>query len=101
VARVPKANDSCGHAAGDQILVRIAERLVGAVRAEDVVGRQSGDEFAVLLGQVRNEDEAIGPPEQVLRELAGRSISVRARSSSAPRSRSRSHPSPARPPTTC
>ena len=46
-----RINDSYGHAAGDQILVRVAERLVGAVRAEDVVGRQSGDEFAVLLGQ--------------------------------------------------
>jgi diguanylate cyclase (GGDEF)-like protein/PAS domain S-box-containing protein len=64
-----RINDSYGHAAGDQILVRIAERLVGAVRAGDVVGRQSGDEFAVILGQVRGDDEATVSAERILAEL--------------------------------
>jgi diguanylate cyclase (GGDEF)-like protein/PAS domain S-box-containing protein len=64
-----RINDSYGHAAGDQILVRVAERLVGAVRAGDVVGRQSGDEFAVILGQVRGDDEAIVSAERILGEL--------------------------------
>jgi diguanylate cyclase (GGDEF)-like protein len=61
--------DTYGDAAGDEILVRVASRLVGAVRAEDVVGRQSGDEFAVLLGRVETEDEAIASAERILREL--------------------------------
>jgi diguanylate cyclase (GGDEF)-like protein/PAS domain S-box-containing protein len=64
-----QVNDSYGHAAGDQILVQVAERLVGAVRSEDVVGRQSGDEFAVVLGHVGGDDEAIGAAERILREL--------------------------------
>jgi diguanylate cyclase (GGDEF)-like protein/PAS domain S-box-containing protein len=64
-----RINDSYGHAAGDQILVRVAERLVGAVRAGDVVGRQSGDEFAVILGQVRGDDEATVSAERILAEL--------------------------------
>ena len=64
-----RINDSYGHAAGDQILVRVAERLVGAVRAEDVVGRQSGDEFAVLLAHVRDADEAIVSADRILGEL--------------------------------
>lgn len=64
-----RINDSYGHAAGDQILVRVAERLVGAVRAEDVVGRHSGDEFAVLLAHVRAADEAIASAERILGEL--------------------------------
>jgi diguanylate cyclase (GGDEF)-like protein/PAS domain S-box-containing protein len=64
-----RINDSYGHAAGDQILVRVAERLVGAVRAEDVVGRQSGDEFAVLLGHVRDADDAVASAERILTEL--------------------------------
>ena len=64
-----RVNDSYGHAAGDQILVRIAERLVGAVRAEDVTGRQSGDEFAVLVSHVRDADEAIASAERILGEL--------------------------------
>jgi len=64
-----RINDSYGHAAGDQILVRVAERLVDAVRAEDVVGRQSGDEFAVLLAQVLDPDEATVCAERILGEL--------------------------------
>jgi diguanylate cyclase (GGDEF)-like protein/PAS domain S-box-containing protein len=74
-----RVNDSYGHAAGDLILVQVAERLVGAIRAEDVVGRQSGDEFAVLLGQVRTEDEAIGSAGRILGELR-RPIQLGARS---------------------
>ena len=64
-----RINDSYGHAAGDQILVRVAERLVEAVRAEDIVGRQSGDEFGVLLAQVRDPDEAVVSAERILGEL--------------------------------
>ena len=64
-----RINDSYGHVAGDQILVRVAERLVGAVRAEDVVGRQSGDEFAVLLAPVHDAGEAIVSAERILGEL--------------------------------
>jgi len=74
-----RVNDSFGHAAGDQILVQVAERLVEAVRADDVVGRQSGDEFAVLLSHVHNEDEAITLADRILRELR-RPIQLGARS---------------------
>jgi diguanylate cyclase (GGDEF)-like protein/PAS domain S-box-containing protein len=64
-----RINDSFGHAVGDQILVRVAERLVSAVRAEDVTGRQSGDEFAVLLAHVHDADEAIVSADRILAEL--------------------------------
>jgi diguanylate cyclase (GGDEF)-like protein/PAS domain S-box-containing protein len=77
-----RVNDTLGHAAGDEILCRVAERLARAVRGSDVVGRQSGDEFAVVLVNVVADDEASAAAERILAELrrpiqlGGRSIIV-------------------------
>jgi diguanylate cyclase (GGDEF)-like protein/PAS domain S-box-containing protein len=51
-------NDSMGHAAGDQLLQRIAGRLPGCVRPGDLIARLGGDEFTVLL-------EDLATPESV------------------------------------
>jgi diguanylate cyclase (GGDEF)-like protein len=54
-------NDSFGHAAGDELLCAIAGRLQGATRAHDVVARQGGDEFLVLLGDIVTTGETDDP----------------------------------------
>jgi len=42
-------NDSLGHGAGDQLLIAISQRLKSRLRAEDLLARLHGDEFAVLI----------------------------------------------------
>jgi diguanylate cyclase (GGDEF)-like protein/PAS domain S-box-containing protein len=50
-------NDSFGHAVGDELLVEVAARLGGVVRAQDVVARQGGDEFLILLADLPRGDD--------------------------------------------
>lgn len=45
-------NDGLGHAAGDAVLVRVAEVLVSETRKQDLVARNGGDEFTVILTDV-------------------------------------------------
>lgn len=55
-------NDTYGHAAGDQVLVTVAQRLVSIVRESDTVARLGGDEFALIVESIaeRAQLEALG-----------------------------------------
>jgi two-component system cell cycle response regulator len=52
-------NDTLGHAAGDQLLKMVADRLVAAVREEDTVARLGGDEFMIALWHVIGTDDTL------------------------------------------
>ncbi|CAB1127798.1 putative Diguanylate cyclase [Candidatus Hydrogenisulfobacillus filiaventi] len=51
--RFKQLNDTRGHAAGDEALMRVARNLAAGVKAEDVVARLGGDEFVVVLFGIR------------------------------------------------
>ncbi|MEV0456078.1 putative bifunctional diguanylate cyclase/phosphodiesterase [Catellatospora methionotrophica] len=62
-------NDALGHAAGDQVLIAVAQRLSAAAGPEALVTRLGGDEFAVLLRQLPAPALALYQAEHLLSTL--------------------------------
>ncbi|MEJ2132189.1 MAG: diguanylate cyclase, partial [Gammaproteobacteria bacterium] len=64
-----RVNDTLGHEAGDELLKVVAGRLKGCVRQEDTVARPGGDEFTILLNEVRDARAAGRVAENILNAL--------------------------------
>jgi diguanylate cyclase (GGDEF)-like protein/PAS domain S-box-containing protein len=67
--RFKEINDRLGHAAGDQALLIAAERIRGAIRAGDVLGRIGGDEFLVVCPAAPSPDVAAVVAQRVSEAL--------------------------------
>ncbi len=63
-------NDNLGHAAGDELLKILAERVGGCVRSEDTLARLGGDEFVVVLSAVHGPKGADIAAQNILKALS-------------------------------
>jgi Amt family ammonium transporter len=75
-------NDTLGHAAGDALLIAVAERLRAALRPQDTAARLGGDEFAILVENILSVLDIEHMADRVLQamerdfEIAGRAVHV-------------------------
>ncbi len=62
-------NDSLGHDIGDRLLIEVAKRLKTCSRAVDTIARIGGDEFVVLIEDIRDSFDAIHTAERILQKI--------------------------------
>ena len=68
--RFKNINDSLGHAAGDVVLKEVAERLVKQLRVGDTICRMGGDEFVVVLPEIKQSSDAVNVAGKILETVA-------------------------------
>jgi len=62
-------NDTLGHAIGDQLLIYIASKLKGVLREADTISRIGGDEFIILLSEIKSVEDAEMISKKILNTL--------------------------------
>ena len=68
--RFKNINDSLGHSIGDRLLQEVAARLRDRVRHADTIGRQSGDEFIILLSDIAQVDALASIAENLIADIS-------------------------------
>jgi diguanylate cyclase (GGDEF)-like protein/PAS domain S-box-containing protein len=67
--RFKQVNDTLGHRAGDAVLREAAHRIAGCVRKADTLARHGGDEFVVMIPDLRQDGDCQVVAEKILRAL--------------------------------
>jgi diguanylate cyclase (GGDEF)-like protein len=68
--RFKTMNDSLGHSMGDRLILHVGKRLSNMLREGDLVGRFSGDEFAIILNDIANMDDVTAFAQRVAKRIA-------------------------------
>lgn len=63
-------NDTYGHAAGDQVLRGVAEKMRAVLRETDTVARIGGDEFSIVLNELQADDDAADLAARIIRLIS-------------------------------
>ena len=63
-------NDTLGHDVGDLLLMEVAHRISGRLRASDTVARMGGDEFVVLMEDLHEIDDCASLAQELILEIA-------------------------------
>ena len=64
--RFKNVNDSLGHAVGDELLQEVASRLYITLRNNDTISRNGGDEFVVVLEELKDTNEAVHVAKKII-----------------------------------
>ena len=64
-----QVNDTLGHAVGDELLIETAKRIKRNLRDVDLAARIGGDEFAAIIDQINDQEEALSSAERIMQEL--------------------------------
>lgn len=65
-----EVNDSFGHSVGDLLLQAVAQRCLGLLRKSDTVARMGGDEFLLILPEMKQSNDAVLTAERILSALS-------------------------------
>ena len=65
-----RVNDSLGHAAGDKLLITVAERLSSLLRINDIACRLAGDEFVVVLEGIKDSRDIQAIVQKIIKQIA-------------------------------
>jgi len=68
--RFKDVNDTLGHSFGDELLKAVAIRLKTALRQEDSIARMGGDEFTILIANLKTPDDALKIGQKILEVVA-------------------------------
>ncbi len=68
--RFKLVNDTLGHDAGDELIYAVSKRLLTCVNEGDIVARQGGDEFTLLISSCQQESEVLNISNRIIEQLS-------------------------------